>query len=69
MKCVLCRHGETHPGKVTVTLLRGETAVIFKGVPAAVCENCGEYWNEPRLPSRAELKSRFCGSPHELNLC
>jgi YgiT-type zinc finger domain-containing protein len=44
MKCALCKQGETHPGEVTVTLQRGETTVILKGVPADVCENCGEYY-------------------------
>ena len=44
MMCLLCRHGETRPGEVTVTLQRGGTTVILKGVPAEVCENCGEYY-------------------------
>ena len=44
MKCVLCRHGDTRPGKATVTLERGETTVLIRGVPAQVCENCGEYY-------------------------
>ncbi len=44
MMCVLCKHGETRPGHVTVTLDRGVTTVVFKGVPADVCENCGEYY-------------------------
>ena len=44
MKCVICRHGDTRPGDVTVTLARGESTIIFKGVPADVCENCGEYY-------------------------
>jgi YgiT-type zinc finger domain-containing protein len=44
MDCVICRHGETHPGHVTVTLQRGESTIIFKNVPAEVCENCGEYY-------------------------
>jgi YgiT-type zinc finger domain-containing protein len=44
MNCVLCRHGETSPGLVTVTLQRGETTVIVKQAPAEVCENCGEYY-------------------------
>ena len=44
MKCVLCKQGETRDGKVTVTLQRGETTVIIRGVPADVCENCGEYY-------------------------
>ena len=44
MKCVLCKHGETHPGQATVTLQRGETVVVLKEVPADICENCGEYY-------------------------
>lgn len=44
MRCVLCKHGETHPGQVTVALSRGESTIIFKQVPAEVCENCGEYY-------------------------
>jgi len=44
VKCVICRQGETSPGLVTVPLQRGETTVIFKEVPADVCENCGEYY-------------------------
>lgn len=42
-QCVICKHGQTHPGIVTVTL-RKNCIVILKGVPAEVCENCGEYY-------------------------
>ncbi|MHB2154411.1 type II toxin-antitoxin system MqsA family antitoxin [Calditrichota bacterium GD2] len=44
MKCVICKSGDTKPGFVTVTLQRKTTTVIFKEVPAEVCENCGEYY-------------------------
>ena len=44
MKCVICKHGETRRGKATITLNRGETVLVFKGVPAEICENCGEYY-------------------------
>ena len=44
MKCVVCRVGECRPGVVTVTLQRGDTTVVLKGVPAEVCANCGEYY-------------------------
>ncbi len=58
MQCVLCRQGETRPGHVTVTLERGGSVVIFKEVPADVCENCGEYYLSDevtdRLMARAE---------------
>ncbi len=43
MICLLCRYGETAPGLVTVNLTRGGTVVVVKGVPAEVCQNCGEY--------------------------
>ena len=44
MKCTICKHGKTAPGMSTVTLQRGESTVIIKGVPAEVCDNCGEYF-------------------------
>jgi YgiT-type zinc finger domain-containing protein len=52
MRCTLCKHGETKPGKVTVTLQRDETTVIVKDVPAEVCENCGEYYLEVTVTDR-----------------
>ncbi len=42
MRCVLCKTGHTSRGETTVTLTRGETTVVIKGVPADVCDNCGE---------------------------
>ena len=46
MRCVICKTGETRPGKTTVTVQRGETTVMIKDTPAEVCENCGEYYLE-----------------------
>ena len=44
MNCVICKNGKTQPGKTTVTLQRGESTIIFRGVPADICDNCGEYY-------------------------
>jgi YgiT-type zinc finger domain-containing protein len=44
MKCVICHHGETKPGLVTVTLERDECIIVLKKVPAEICDNCGEYY-------------------------
>ncbi|MDX2130987.1 MAG: type II toxin-antitoxin system MqsA family antitoxin [Planctomycetota bacterium] len=44
MNCPICKHGRTHPGKVTVTLDRGSATIVFRSVPAEVCENCGEQF-------------------------
>jgi YgiT-type zinc finger domain-containing protein len=58
MRCVICRHGETQEGKVTVTLQREQTTIIIKDVPAEVCKNCGEYYLSEavteKLSTRAE---------------
>ncbi|MBW4451383.1 MAG: type II toxin-antitoxin system MqsA family antitoxin [Nostoc indistinguendum CM1-VF10] len=44
MKCVICKHGETKPGLVTVTLERDECIIVLKKVLAEICDNCGEYY-------------------------
>ncbi len=44
MKCVVCKQGETRPGAATVTLSREQLTLVVKGVPAEVCENCGEEY-------------------------
>ena len=44
MKCVICKQGETQPGTTTMTLERGTTTVVFKNVPAEVCQTCGEAY-------------------------
>lgn len=44
MKCAICRNGNTHPGQTSVFLQRGNAIVIIKGVPADICDNCGEYY-------------------------
>jgi YgiT-type zinc finger domain-containing protein len=47
MKCVICKQGETKPGKASVTLERDGMTLVIKGVPANICVNCGEeYVNE-----------------------
>ncbi len=44
MKCMICKHGETRAGKTTVTLERGGATLVIKGVPALICDNCGEAY-------------------------
>ena len=57
MKCVICKLGETKPGNVTVTLERGETVVIIKGVPAQVCQDCGEYYLEEAVTQKVHAQA------------
>ena len=44
MKCVICKHGETKNGTTTITLERGNSTIVFKDVPAQICDNCGEKY-------------------------
>ncbi|WP_138678111.1 type II toxin-antitoxin system MqsA family antitoxin [Candidatus Accumulibacter phosphatis] len=46
MRCPICRHGETRPGAVTVPLERDGMTIVFREVPALVCENCGEAFHD-----------------------
>lgn len=52
MKCVVCRRGQTRPGATTVTLERDGATLVVKGVPARVCENCGEEYVDEDAASR-----------------
>jgi len=52
MKCTICKHGETRRGTATVTLTRNVTTVVIKGVPADVCDNCGEEYVDEATTAR-----------------
>ena len=43
-RCVICKNGNSHPGKATATLERAGTTLIVRGMPAEICENCGEEY-------------------------
>ena len=51
MKCVICKKGETQPGKVTVTLDKDGATLVFRGVPARICLNCGEEYVDGDIAS------------------
>jgi YgiT-type zinc finger domain-containing protein len=57
MKCVICKNGETKTGTATVTLERETATVVFKSVPAEVCENCAEEYVDDK--TAAELLKMF----------
>jgi len=57
MKCIICKHGETKPGKTSVTLERDNMTLVFKGVPADVCQNCGEEYIDEKTTDLILKKS------------
>ncbi|MCP5105117.1 MAG: type II toxin-antitoxin system MqsA family antitoxin [bacterium] len=44
MKCAICRNGNTVAGAITVVLDKEQTTLVFKEVPAQICDNCGEEY-------------------------
>jgi YgiT-type zinc finger domain-containing protein len=44
MTCAIYKTGNTQVGVTKVTLQRGSSVIVIKGVPARVCEDCGEYY-------------------------
>ncbi len=42
--CPTCKNGTLKSGTTTVTLERSGALIIFKEVPADVCNNCGAYF-------------------------
>jgi YgiT-type zinc finger domain-containing protein len=44
MECVICKNGKTVQGFVTFSLEREGVIIVFKNVPALVCENCGDFY-------------------------
>jgi YgiT-type zinc finger domain-containing protein len=57
MNCVICKHGNTQAGSTTVTLQKGESTIIFKGVPADVCDNCGEYYLSESVTEQLHMRA------------
>ena len=50
--CPICRHGERKPGTTSITLSRGGSTIVFEGVPAEVCDNCGESYLDAETTER-----------------
>ncbi len=49
MKCPICKHGNTQAGVASITLERGTSTVMFKSVPAEICDNCGEVYHDAKV--------------------
>ena len=56
MKCVVCKNGTAKAGKTTITLEKDGATLVFKGVPARVCDICGEAYVDEDITERL-LKS------------
>jgi YgiT-type zinc finger domain-containing protein len=52
MDCAICKNGTTKPDYATLTLDRDGSIVIFKEVPAQVCNNCGHAYFDQATTSK-----------------
>jgi len=58
MRCMICKHGETKIGTTTVTLEKGYSTIVFKEVPANICDNCGEKYIDSSITKELLTKAR-----------
>lgn len=52
--CVVCHTGQRKPVSTTITLTRAEATLVFRCVPAEVCDTCGEAYLDIATTRRLE---------------
>ena len=60
MKCPICRFGEMKDGFTQVVLTRGNSTVIFRNVPAQICDDCGEYYLDEETAKDIYNRAEYC---------
>jgi YgiT-type zinc finger domain-containing protein len=55
---MICKHGETKKGTTTVTLEKDGSTIVFKEVPAQICDNCGEEYIDESTTKALLKKAR-----------
>lgn len=58
MKCAICKNGDTKPGSATISMQRGDTILVSKGVPAEICDNCGEPYTDQEVTEKLQESAR-----------
>lgn len=52
-QCPTCG-GKKEQGKTTFTVDTGESIIVVRGVPATVCNQCGDEWFEDSVAEKLE---------------
>ncbi|AIG98387.1 YgiT-type zinc finger domain protein [Archaeoglobus fulgidus DSM 8774] len=52
-KCDLC-NGKLHEGKTEFVARVGDKVVVIKGIPAYICEECGEAYFTPEISRKID---------------
>ncbi len=63
MKCVVCKIGNTRLGRTSVTIEREGTTLVFKAVPAEVCDNCGEAYVAEEVTRQILASAEHAATP------
>ncbi|MHB8295018.1 MAG: type II toxin-antitoxin system MqsA family antitoxin [Acidimicrobiales bacterium] len=58
MKCILCRSGHTQPGTEDKALTFKGTTLVIQGVPAEVCDTCGERYFDAKVVRQLVVPAR-----------
>jgi YgiT-type zinc finger domain-containing protein len=52
MKCPLCHQGDLRPGASDETLNHEGMTLVVRGVPAEICDTCGEAYFDEAVTQR-----------------
>ena len=55
--CPVCPAGRLQEGTTTLTMERGGSTIVFKGVPADVCDTCGESFIDEDVSAEASQQA------------
>lgn len=62
MKCQICKFGEMKKGRTQVVLTRNNATLIFRNVPALICDDCGEYYLDEKTAADIYTRAEACFS-------
>jgi YgiT-type zinc finger domain-containing protein len=69
MRCTTCKNGTTKPGLTTYVADRDGHVAVIRGVPADICEQCGEtYFDEKTAQSLYEQAERILAHGSEVEI-
>ena len=54
MKCLICKSGDVTAGTTSFTVERDGMTLVLKGVPARVCDQCGEAYFDEETTAQIE---------------
>jgi YgiT-type zinc finger domain-containing protein len=68
MRCDLCENAEFVEGTANIMLEKDKTIIVFKGVPALICTQCGEAYTIPEVTANLQriAKNEAASGPKDI---